>query len=127
VSGGIDAARENKIVDTAASALQPRQKTASCVSGNFKLDRAPGLLLNHHGSGADGWPCDQGADLDFYQVTSAQLAVDRKIKKSSISHSPFSVEKEADRPYLADLEGALSAYLSAGVPSRPSCGSRIIL
>lgn len=39
--GGIDATGEGKIIDTAASPLQPSEQTTSCVGSDFKLNRSP--------------------------------------------------------------------------------------
>lgn len=51
------------------------------------------------------------------RYTASKLAVDREVEERSVPHSAFPIEKEADRPYLADLQGALGANPPAGIPS----------
>ncbi|MGV0887780.1 hypothetical protein V6760_13025, partial [Acinetobacter venetianus] len=49
------------------------------------------------------------------------------IKQGAITHSPFAIEKEADRPDLALLQGFLNSDNSSGVPCWPAVHDRIVL
>jgi hypothetical protein len=56
----------------------------------------------HHGrTGSYFRADDQGADFDRYEIAATQLAIDGEIKQGAITHPPFSIKEEADRPYLA--------------------------
>lgn len=44
------------------------------------------------------------ADLDLNEVTPAQLAVDREIEQCSTPRAAFSIQEEADCPYLSGLK-----------------------
>ena len=123
----IHAAGKGKVVDGSAPPFQPSEQTAPRVCSDFKLHGSSGLLLNHHGPGADHRAGYKGANLDFHEITTPQLAVDRKVEKRSITHPTFAIKKESDGPNLANLESALSANLPASIPCRPSYSSRIIL
>lgn len=45
-------------------------------------------------------PGNKSTDLDFYQITASQLAVDGEVEEGSIPHATFAIQKEADRPDL---------------------------
>src|SRR5215217_722816 len=123
----IHAAGKGNVVDGSAPPLQPSEQTASHVCSDFELNWSSGLLLNHHGPGADHRAGYKGANLDFHEITPPQLAVDRKVEKRSITHPTFAIKKESDGPNLANLESVLGANLPASIPGRLSCCSRIIL
>src|SRR5690606_1411726 len=107
--------------------FKPSQETRSGVSGDLKLDWSASFLLYNHRSRSDRRPNHKCADLDLYEITTSKFAIQRQVEESSISHPTFTVEEDAYRPYLFNLPSAFGADLSASVPSRPSCRSRIIL
>ena len=90
-------------------------------------DLGRNLLLNDHRASANLFARDEGSDFDFNEIAVAELAVDGEIEQRTISHSPFSVQEEADRPNLALLQRFLDANLSTGIPCRSAQCSWIIL
>src|SRR5690606_12718176 len=127
VAIGHNTAREGEVINRATASLQPGKQARSCVSSDLELDGSACLLLDHHRSRSDGRPSHECADLDLHQIAASKLAVYRKIEKCSVSHPSFSVEEEADRPYLSDFQCPLGANLSSGIPGRSSCSSRVVL
>lgn len=88
------------IIHGAATPLQPRQQAGTHIAGQFELDRTSCLLLNDHRPRSYLRPRYQISRFDLDQIAAAKLAVDGKIKKSTVSNPPFSIEEEADCPYL---------------------------
>lgn len=127
VTGSIDPAWKCEVVNAAASPFEPGEQAGSRIGGDFELNWSSRFLLDDHRSRADGGSRHKRADFDFDQVAAPELAVQRQVEESSISHPTFTIKKEADRPNLFDLQSAFSANLPAGVPRWPSCSSRIIL
>src|SRR5215217_7492150 len=69
----IHAAGKGNVVDGSAPPLQPSEQTASRVCSDFELNWSSGLLLNHHGPGADHRAGYKGANLDFHEITPPNL------------------------------------------------------
>jgi len=124
VALAIDAAREEIFVHGPTTPLQPGNQSGAHVCGNFELNRSVGLLLDNSRSVADVSPSYDVADPDLDQVTASQFTVDSEIEEGLVPQPPFAVEMEADRPNLLLCEGALSAHILAGIPSR-TCLLRI--
>ncbi len=125
--GMVDTTGKGIVVDCSSPSLKPSKQTGSDLSRNFELHRPAGLLLDDYRSSSDFMASDEGPDFEFYQIAAAELTVDRKIEKRTISHPSFSVEVEADCPNLALFQGLLDANLLSCVPSRFTQCSRIIL
>lgn len=47
------------------------------------------------------------ADLEGYEVASAQLAVDAKLEEREIADSTYHLKADAQRPDVLDLKGGL--------------------
>jgi hypothetical protein len=116
--GVIDAARADKVLERAASALQPREQCRSRRLEDFKLDRPTGLSLDDRSSLSDGISAHHIVSTDTDQVAAAQLAVDREIEQGTVSKAPFLVEPEADRPNFLLLQRPLRTNLPAHIPCR---------
>jgi len=56
-------------------------------------DAAPNIVI-----------ADNVADFDLDQIAAAQLAVDRQVKKGTISNPPILIQKEAYGPDLARIQ-----------------------
>jgi hypothetical protein len=77
VAGMVDSARKSVVVDRAASMFEPGEQTRSDISCQLELHGFSGLLLDDDRSGPDVRSRYEIADLDFHQVATAQLAIDR--------------------------------------------------
>src|SRR5262245_51940393 len=91
VRRAIDPARENIIVDASASPLKPSHQACTSVRHQFELDRTSCLLLDHDRPRSNLGTRDQSSDLDLHQIAAAQLAIDSKVQKCSVTRAPFSI------------------------------------
>jgi hypothetical protein len=64
-------------------------------------------LLDHDGSPSNASPAYQLVNLDPYEVTTTELAVDRKIEEGAITEAVLLLQKEAYSPYLLGQERPL--------------------
>lgn len=123
----VDATGNGIVIDCSSPSLKPGKQTSSDLGRDLELHGSSSLPLDDHRASSNFVARDKGPDFDFYQIAAAELAVDGKIEKCSISHPSFSVEEETYCPDLALLQGLLDANLLACVPSRSTQCSRIIL
>lgn len=100
MSDVIDHAWKEIVGDRAAATLQPRKQRCTNIRGQFKLDRATGLLLDDYYPVANVGPSYDVANLNLDQVAAAWLDVDSMIEQRFISQSALSIEVEADCPNL---------------------------
>jgi hypothetical protein len=113
----IDPAREDIVLNRAATPFEPGQKASSHVARDLELDGATGLLLNNDRSSSDIRPRDDIANPNLHQVAAAKLAVDRKIEQGTVTNATLAIEEEADGPNLFLRERTLGSYLLSSVPS----------
>jgi len=121
----VDPAGKRIIVYRSTTPLQPGEKARSCVSHQFELNGAAGLLLDHERTLSYLRSTDQGTDLDLYEIATPQFAIDGEIKQRAISQPPLSIEEEADRPYLPRFQGPFRTNLLSCVRGSPPLRSRI--
>jgi hypothetical protein len=115
----IDTAWEDEIVMRASSAVEPLQKSLARLGHDFELDGTLGFLLHDCRPISDHAASCYVTNLDFHDVTTAQLAVDRQIKKCPVAQSSMLVEKEPNRSNIARSQRTpLGIPLSVGVRTR---------
>lgn len=107
MAGVIDTTRKGIVVNRAASAFQLRQEARPNIRGKLKLHGSPDLLLDDDRACSDSGARHQIADLDFDQIATAQLAIDREVKQRSVAKSPLVLEEEPNCPYLLLRQGRL--------------------
>lgn len=107
VGSVISAARECEILQRATPQFEPFEEARAGVVHQLKLDRPPGLLLNHGGSSSNFPIADDVADPDLHQVAAAQLAIDSEIEEGPVPNASVLIQKKAYRPDLAGLEAAI--------------------
>jgi hypothetical protein len=83
--GVIDPARKDKVVERASATFKPSQDAGSGGLQELELNRPTGLLLDDDCSGTNPTTTDKVADLEFDDVATAQLAVDRKIEHRAVA------------------------------------------
>ena len=83
--GVIDPARKDKVVKGASATFKPSQDAGAGGLQELELDRPTGLLLDDDCSGTNPTTPDKVADLDFDDVATAQLAVDREIEHRTVA------------------------------------------
>jgi hypothetical protein len=76
-------------------------------------------------AGTNPATADEIADLDFDDVASPELTVDREIEHRTVSKPPLSIQPEPDGPDLLWLQGAFAAKFPARVPWAPLVGARV--
>jgi hypothetical protein len=112
----IDAAWKDIVVDRTASAFEPCQQTRSCVSEPFGLNRPTCFVLHHDCVRPDLSAAHNVSNFHPYQVASAKLAIDRKVKQCAISQAMVPIEVEPDLPYLLWLQRTLRTDGSSHIP-----------
>jgi hypothetical protein len=70
---------------------------------------------------------DKLTDLQFDDVTTAQLAVDGEVKHGTVTYTPLSIEPETDGPNLLRFESALGAELPSCVPRSAALEGWVVL
>jgi hypothetical protein len=90
--GVIDPARKDKVAKRNPATFKPSQDAGAGGLEELELDRSTGLLLDDECSRTNPTATDEVADLDFDDVATAQLAVDREtnIARSRNRRSVFS-------------------------------------
>ena len=116
------AARKQEILRLQSGLGNPRQHRLPSWFGDFKLDRAPCLLLKHERTHCHYLAVADIAHSQLHQITSSKLAVDRQIEQSQIPAPPSDLQAYADCPNLLELERRLLADQLALFQ-----GSRVIL
>jgi hypothetical protein len=101
-----------------AATFQPREEARPNISGQFELNRSPGLLLNDNRPRPDLGARDQITDLNFDQIAASQLAIDSEVKQRSIPKPSLAFEEKADGPNLLLCQRALDANGFARIPCR---------
>jgi hypothetical protein len=124
--GMIDPAWKDEVVERAAAAFEPCQNTAASGFEELELNGSAGLLLNDDRACTNPATADEIADLDFNDVASPELTVDREIEHRAVSKPPLSIQPEPDGPDLLWLQRAFAAKLPARVPWAPLFGARVI-
>lgn len=112
----VDPAGKSVIIQAAPSTPQPSQNAGTCWFKQFELYRTSSLSLNDDNSRPHLLAADKLTDLQFDDVTTAQLAVDGAVKHGAVAHTPPSIESETHGPNLLRFESALGAELPSGVP-----------
>jgi hypothetical protein len=125
MAGMIDAARKDIIGGCATATLKPRNEACSHISGQFELDRSPGLLLDDNRPGPHIGSCQKIADLDLHEVAASQLAVDRQVEQRPVSEARFPIQEKADSPNLFLRQWSFGADRLARIPRRPALHHRI--
>jgi len=123
----VDAARKCLVLDATTSAFEPREKACSDIGRKLELDRASGLLLCNDRAGSNISPGDEVADLDFYEITASQLAVDRQVEERPVAETALPIQEEANGPDLLLRQRSLRADCLARIPHRAAMRGRIIL
>ena len=100
MSVAIYPAWEGIVINSAATTLEPCHQASSYVASQFELNRPVRLWLDDSRASPDLTAGNQVADLEFYQVTAAQLAVDGEVEQRSVSDSLLAIEKETNSSYL---------------------------
>ena len=104
-----------------AAAFEPCQNTAASGFEELELNGPAGLLLNDDRAGTNPATAGEIADLDFNDVASPELTVDREIERRAVAKPPVSIQPEPDGPDLLWFQGAFAAMLPARVfHGRPS-------
>lgn len=85
VGGVVGAAGERVILKGSTPQLEPFEEAGASIVHQLKLNRPPGLLLNHDGSRPNLPITNDVADSDLHQVAAAQFAIDGEVKEGSIS------------------------------------------
>jgi hypothetical protein len=93
------------VIDCSSPSLKPSEQTSSDLGRNVELHGSASLLLDAHRASSNFVAHGESPNIQFYQIAAAELAVDGKIEKRTISHPSFSVEEEADRSDLALFQG----------------------
>jgi hypothetical protein len=110
----------SRLLRAAAASLQPRQQAGTHIASQFELDGAACLLLNDHRPFPYLRSRYQVSRLDLDQITATKLAVDGKVKESTVSQPSFSIQEEAGCPYLLLRQRAFrSDHLSRIRAARP--------
>lgn len=112
----VDPAGKSVIIKPASSTPQPSQNAGTCWFKQFELYRPSCLSLNDDDSRPHLLTADKLTDLQFDDVTTAQLAVDGEVKHGAVAYAPLSIRPETDGPNLLRLESALGAELPSCVP-----------
>jgi hypothetical protein len=110
------AAREDEVVQGTASAFQPRTHRLAGRVHQLELDRSSCFLLNDDSAVAHTPARDHIANPHFDHVTAAQLAIDSKVEKRSVTKTSVLIQPEADGPDLLLLQCPLGSDQSAFVP-----------
>ena len=118
----IDTAWEDEIVMLASPAVEPSKKSLARLGHDLELNGTLSFLLHDSRPISDRSTSNDVTDLQFHDVTTAQLAVDRQIKECPIPQSSMLVEKEPNCSNIARFEGTLCADHIASVPrTTPVC------
>jgi hypothetical protein len=110
------AAREDEVVQGTASAFQPRTHRLTGRVHQLELDRSSCFLLNDDSAITYTLARDHIANPHFNYVTAAQLAINSKVEKRSVTKTSVLVQPEADGPDLLLLQSLLGTDQSAFVP-----------
>jgi hypothetical protein len=94
--GMIDPAWKDEVVERAAASFEPCQNTAASGFEELELNGSAGLLLNDDRACTNPATADEIADLDFNDVASPELTVDREIEHRAVSKPPLSIQPEPD-------------------------------
>jgi hypothetical protein len=84
----VDATGKGIVIDCSSPSLKPGEQTSSDLGRNFELRGSSSLLLDNHRASPNIVACDECPNSQFYQIAAAELAVDGKIEKRSISSFP---------------------------------------
>jgi uroporphyrinogen-III synthase len=103
--GMIDPAWKDEVVERAAAAFETCQNAAASGFEELELNGSAGLLLNDDRACTNPATADEIADLDFNDVASPELTVDREIEHRAVSKPPPSIQPEPDGPDLLRLSG----------------------
>jgi hypothetical protein len=104
-------AGKSVIIKPAPSTPQASQNAGTCWFKPFELYRLSSFSLDDDDSRPYLLAADKLTDLQFDDVTTAQLAVDGEVKHGAVAYAPLSVEPETDGPNLLRFESALGAEL----------------
>lgn len=103
----IDPARKGVIVNRTAATFQPSKQAGPDIGRQFELHRATGLLLNNDRTSSNLCTRDQVTNLDFDQITVAQLTVDREVEQSAIAKPPFRAQGRNEQSIFASASEAV--------------------
>jgi hypothetical protein len=81
----IDTAWKDEIVVRTSPAVKPSQKSLARFGHDLELDGTLSFLLHDRRPISDRPTSNNVTDLQFHDVTTAQLAVDRQIKKCPVA------------------------------------------
>jgi hypothetical protein len=112
----VDPAGKSVIIKPAPSTPKPSQNAGTCWFKQFELYRPSSLSLNDDDPRPHPLAADKLTDLQFDDVTTAQLAVDGEVKHGAVAYTPLSIEPETDGPNLLRFESTLGAELPSCVP-----------
>ncbi len=87
----IVAAGKDEVVQSAAATLKPRSQRLAGRFDDFELHAAFDLLLHYNRAIPDPAADDYVAAAHLDGVAAAQLAIDRKVEKSSVPEMPVLV------------------------------------
>jgi hypothetical protein len=97
-------AREDVIIQRAATEFQPCQNAIAGLVGQFELHRLLGLPLDDGRAVAGRAVHDQLADHQSDQVAAPELAVDRQVEHGQVAKPLLPLEMKADGPDLLAFE-----------------------
>ena len=119
------AAWKDEILNIAAASLQPCRQALSGFRHDLELDGFSCLLLDNGGPVPDVSTSDHVADLEFDEVATTKLAVDRQIKQRPVPQSPVLIEIKPNGPNVAGLQRALGTNILPSIPGAPFMNGRI--
>jgi hypothetical protein len=100
-------AREGKVVESAASTLEPSKMLARAGSRSSNCTGRLVFSLDNYRPGPNPTAAYEVAGPDLDDVAAAQLAVDFQVEHGPVANAPILVEPEPDRPDLLRFERAL--------------------
>lgn len=96
--------------------FQPRHEGGAGRLKDLELNWSTGLALNNERAVPDRTSAHQITDAHRHEIASAELAIDRQVKKCSVGETMFLLQREADRPQFLLLKGALGTDFATCVP-----------
>lgn len=103
----VEPAGEEGVIGFQCSLFDPRLQRVSGCSRDLELDWALGLVLHNDGARGQLLPMADVANLEGYEVASAQLAIDTEVEECELADPPLHLKADAQCPDIFQFEGRL--------------------